>query len=99
VGDAVLAALDLLTGLTLLLAGAVAWRGRPRSRVGLLQVVAAACWFAGGVIGALAFVHRGPLVQLHVSYPTGRLHRRLAGAVVLLAWGWACSKGCARCPG
>jgi signal transduction histidine kinase len=95
----VLAALDVLTGLTLLLAGAVAWRGRPRSRVGLLQVVAAACWFAGGVIGALAFVHRGPLVQLHVSYPTGRLHRRLAGAVVLLAWGVGLLEGLRPVPG
>ena len=66
---AALPVLDTATGLVLLLAGLVAWRGRPGSRVGLLLVAAAACWFAGNVVGALAFVHRGPLVQLHVSYP------------------------------
>ena len=94
-----LAALDLLTGLTLLLAGAMAWHGRPRSRVGLLLMVTSACWFAGSVIGALAFVHRGPLVQLHVSYPTGRLHRRLAVAVVLVAWGAGPLEGLRPVPG
>ena len=55
--------LDTATGLVLLLAGVVAWRGRPGSRVGLLLVVAAACWFAGSAVGALAFLHRGPLVH------------------------------------
>jgi signal transduction histidine kinase len=95
----VLAALDLIAGLTLLLAGAVAWRGRPSSRVPLLLAVAAACWFAGGVVGALAFVHRGPLVQLHLSYPTGRLRRRLARAVALLAWGVGLLEGLHPVPG
>ena len=83
---AALPALDAATGLVLLLAGLVAWRGRPVSLVGLLLLVSAVCWFAGSVVGALAFVHRGPLVQLHVSYPTGRVHRRRALAVVALAW-------------
>jgi len=78
--------LDVLTGVVLVGTGVVAWRGRPRSRVGLLLVVAGACWFAGSFVGALAFLHRGPLVQLHVTYPTGRVHRRTAFAVVVLAW-------------
>ena len=71
----------------LLGAGGLAWRGRPRSRVGALLVVAAVCWFVGSALGALAFLHRGPLVQLHVTYPTGRAHRRRTSLVVLLAWG------------
>jgi signal transduction histidine kinase len=78
--------LDAVTGVMLLAAGTVCWRGRPRSRVGALLVLAAMCWFAGSAVGALAFLHRGPLVQLHVSYPTGRVHRRLAAGVIVLAW-------------
>ena len=81
-----LAALDTVTGLVLLGTGAIAWRGRPHSRVGALLVLAGVCWFAGSVVGALAFLHRGPLVQLHVSYPTGRVHRRTAAVVIVLAW-------------
>ena len=81
-----LGALDVLAGLTLLVSGAVAWRKRRGSRVGLLLVLTGGCWFAGTALGTLAFLHRGPLVQLHVSYPTGRLHGRLATAVVAVAW-------------
>jgi signal transduction histidine kinase len=84
--SSVLAVLDAVTGLVLLAAGVVAWRGRRRSRVGALLVIAGLCWFAGSVVGALAFLHRGPLVQLHVSYPTGRVHRRLTAGVIVLAW-------------
>ncbi len=82
----VLAVLDAVTGVVIIAAGAIAWRGRPRSRVGALLVLAGLCWFAGSAVGALAFLHRGPLVQLHVSYPTGRTHRRLAIGVIVLAW-------------
>jgi signal transduction histidine kinase len=84
--SSVLPVLDALTGLLLLAAGAVAWRGRPRSRVGALLVLAGVCWYAGSAVGALAFLHRGPLVQLHVTYPTGRVHRHLAAGVIVLAW-------------
>jgi signal transduction histidine kinase len=83
---AVLPLVDALTGLVLLGAGVTAWRGRPRSRVGALLVLAGPCWFVGSVVGVFAFLHRGPLVQLHVTYPTGRTHRRLATLVVALAW-------------
>ena len=78
--------LDALTGLVLAASGVLAWRARPSSRVGALLVLAAACWFAGSLVGALAFLHRGPLVQLHVGYPTGRVLRRPALVVVALAW-------------
>ena len=68
--------LDAATGVVLTATGVVAWRARPSSRVGALLVLTAACWFAGSLVGVLAFLHRGPLVQLHVSYPTGRVPRR-----------------------
>jgi signal transduction histidine kinase len=93
-----LAVLDTVTGLTLLVAGLAAWRGRPSSRAGLLMMLAAGCWFAGSLVGVLAFVHRGPLVQLHVSYPTGRVHRRPALVVVGLAWVAGLLEGVVRVP-
>ena len=70
--------LDVTTGLVALGAGCLAWWRRPSSRVGLLLVVVGGCWFAGSLVAPLAFLHRGPLVHLHVSYPTGRFHRPLA---------------------
>ncbi len=91
--SAALPLVDALTGLVLLGAGVIAWRGRPRSRVGALLVLAGLCWFIGSVVGLLAFLHRGPLVQLHVTYPTGRTHRRLATLVVALAWVVAVMEG------
>jgi signal transduction histidine kinase len=43
-------------------------------------------WFAGGLAGALVFLHRGPLVQLLLGYPRGRLESRLARALVAVAY-------------
>ena len=80
-----LALTDAAVGATLLLCGATAWRARPASRTGLLMVATGVCWFAGSVVGVAVFLHRGPLVHLHISYPTGRLRRRVAVGVVALA--------------
>ena len=88
-----LALIDAAVGTTLLLCGAAAWRARPASRTGLLMVATGACWFAGSVVGVAVFLHRGPLVHLHISYPTGRLRRRLAIGVVGLAYGSAVVEG------
>ena len=90
--------LDAATGVVLTATGVVAWRARPSSRVGALLVLTAACWFAGSLVGVLAFLHRGPLVQLHVSYPTGRVPRRTARAVVGLAWLASLAEGLAPTP-
>jgi signal transduction histidine kinase len=89
----VLALTDAAVGTTLLLCGAVAWRARPASRTGLLMVATGGCWFAGSVVGVAVFLHRGPLVHLHISYPTGRLRRRLAVGVVGLAYVSAVAEG------
>lgn len=72
----VLAVIDPMVGLWLLAAGAVGRARRPTSRVGALMVLAGGTWLAGAVAPALAFAHRGPLVHLHLTYPSGRLHRR-----------------------
>jgi signal transduction histidine kinase len=64
---------DVAVGACLVAAGAVAWARRPSSRVGLLLGLTAATWFAGSVIDVALYLHRGPLVHLHLAYPTGRL--------------------------
>ena len=43
-------------------------------------------WLVGGFGAALLYLHRGPLVHLHLSYPTGRLPTRLSRAVVVAAY-------------
>ena len=42
------------------------------SRVGALMLLAGG-WLLGTLVPAALLVHRGPLVHLHLSYPTGRL--------------------------
>jgi len=84
--DLPLLVLDLLVGVTLAVCGVIAWRRRPSSRVGVIMILASACWFAGYLMAAAAFLHRGPLVHLHISYPTGRLRAPLARLAVIAAY-------------
>jgi len=70
----------------LLACGTVAWQQRSESRVGPLMGLAGLTWFLGNIGQPLLYVHRGPLVHLHLSYPTGRLPTRLAAAVVAIAY-------------
>jgi hypothetical protein len=84
--DLPLLVLDLLVGVTLAVCGVIAWRRRPGSRVGVIMILASACWFAGYLMAAAAFLHRGPLVHLHISYPTGRLRAPLARLAVIAAY-------------
>ena len=37
------------------------------------MLLAGATWLLGTLVPALLLLHRGPLVHLHISYPTGRL--------------------------
>ncbi len=81
-----LSAADLAAGCTLIACGAVAWDRRPESRAGALMTLAGTTWFLGNVASALLYLHRGPLVHLYLSYPTGRLSSRLTRAVVAIAY-------------
>lgn len=81
-----LAGADLAVGCVLLVCGFIAWTRRPASRVGLLMIAGGGTWFLGTLFEPALFLHRGPLVQLHLSYPTGRLPTRFAQAVVALAY-------------
>ena len=85
---------DLLTGWTLLGCGLVAWSRRPESRSGHLLVAAGVAWFVpnlgAGTWGWLAtyglYLHRGALIQLVLTYPSGRSHGRLDRAAVITGW-------------
>jgi signal transduction histidine kinase len=81
-----LAAADLAVGCVLLICGAIAWDRRPESRVGAVMGLSGATWFLGTAVARLAALHRGPLVQLYLSYPGGRIRSRLVRAVVAAAY-------------
>jgi signal transduction histidine kinase len=77
---------DLAVGCVLIACGTIAWKRRQASRVGPMMGLAGIAWFLGNIGTPLLYLHRGPLVHLHLSYPTGRLRARLAQAVVAAAW-------------
>jgi signal transduction histidine kinase len=81
-----LTAADFTVGCLLLVCGTVAWQRRTESRVGLLMELGGVTWFLGNIAQPLLYLHRGPLIHLHLSYPTGRLPTRLAAAVVAIAY-------------
>ena len=88
---------DLAVGWTLIGCGLVAWERRPESRTGPLMAATGFTWFLGNFaqigMAALAWVavhlvylHRGPLVQLVLTYPSGRASSRLARAAVAVGY-------------
>jgi signal transduction histidine kinase len=77
---------DLAAGLALLGAGAVAWTRRPRAGAGPLMLASGLTWFAGDVSSALLYAHRGPLVHLLLTYPSGRTSSRITLIVIAAAY-------------
>jgi signal transduction histidine kinase len=77
---------DFAVGSVLVVCGVAAWDRRPASRVGVLMWVAGVTWFLGTAFEPALYLHRGPLVQILLSYPTGRLPSPLARAVVAVAY-------------
>src|SRR5438094_10273118 len=89
VGRPDLIALDAAAGFALVFLGLVAWSRRPGSRAGPIMSAAGFAWFLGTLWPPAVFLHRGPLAQLLISYPGGRLSSRLqrvgAGAAYVYA--------------
>jgi len=102
---------DLLTGWAMIGCGLAGWARRPGSRSGGLLAAAGFAWFvpdfgAAGV-GPLSwlaahalYLHRGPLVQLVLTYPQGRVRGRVEGATVVAGYaaavvapGWGSQAG------
>src|SRR5918994_6390427 len=77
---------DGAVGLVLLVSAVVAWDRRRVSLVAPLIGLAGLTWFAGTAWSGAVFLHRGPLVHLLISYPTGRLRWRPARATVAVAY-------------
>ncbi|MBC9823921.1 sensor histidine kinase [Terrabacter sp. MAHUQ-38] len=79
-------AIDLLVGVVVIAAGLASLRF---GRVAWLMLLVGATWLVGSVLTAAVFLHRGPLVHLHLTYPTGHSRRRyvtvVIGAAYLLA--------------
>src|SRR3954470_8759970 len=76
-------AVDLLVGVVVLGAGLASMRF---GRVARLMLLVGATWLVGSVLPAAVFLHRGPLVHLHLTYPTGHARRRYVTIVVGAAY-------------
>jgi signal transduction histidine kinase len=85
---------DLLTGWCLIGCGLAGRARRPASRSGALLAAAGFAWFVPGIaaagvglLGGLAlYLYRGPLVQLVLTYPLGRVRGRVEGAAVAVGY-------------
>jgi signal transduction histidine kinase len=88
---------DLTVGWTLIGCGLVASRPRPESHTGPLMAATGFTWFLGnfanvGVAAVawaathLVYLHRGPLVQLVLAYPSGRPGSRLVRGAVAVGY-------------
>jgi hypothetical protein len=84
-----LIAFDAATGFALLFLGLVVWSRRPGSRAGAIMSAAGFAWFLGTLWAPAVFLHRGPLTQLLISYPSGRLSSRLQRVGAWVAYGYA----------
>ncbi len=80
--DHALAIADGVVGAVLLASAVVASDRRRDSLVGPLMGLAGLTWFAGTLWPGVRFLHRGPLVHLHLTYPTGRPRSRPVIATV-----------------
>src|SRR5262249_46814270 len=81
--------LDGAAGFALLFLGLVAWSRQPVSRAGAIMSAAGFAWFLGTLWAPAVFWHRGPLAQLLISYPGGRLSSRLQRAGTVVAYVYA----------
>src|SRR5215470_18420541 len=86
---------DAAAGFALLFLGLVAWSRRPGSRAGAIMSVAGFARFLGTLWPPAVFWHRGPLAQLLISYPGGRLSSRLQQMGTAAAYGYAAVAGVA----
>src|SRR6476646_4836493 len=89
VGRPDLIALDAAAGSAPVFVGLVAWSRRPVSRAGPIMAAAGLAWFLGTLWAPAVFLHRGPLAQLLISYPSGRLSSRLERVAVGAAYVYA----------
>ncbi|GAA1955664.1 hypothetical protein GCM10009798_13630 [Nocardioides panacihumi] len=95
-GQAVYAATDLAVGIAFVLGGLVAWRDGRARRPAALMALAGGLWFVGnlgglpGAVGSVAasaaYLHRGPLLHLDLTLPTGRPRSRVVLSAVVVGY-------------
>jgi signal transduction histidine kinase len=89
--------LDLAAGWTFIGCGLIAAWKRPESRIGWLMVATGFTWFLGNFyevdVPAIAWIaahavylHRGPLVHVLLSYPSGRTTSRVTQAAIAVGY-------------
>lgn len=74
---------DLLVGAVVIGAGLASMRF---GRIARLMLLVGATWLVGSVLTTAVFLHRGPLVHLHLTYPTGHSRRRYVAVVIGAAY-------------
>jgi len=89
IGRPQLIVFDAAAGFALLFLGLTAWSRRPGSRAGAIMSAAGFAWFLGTLWPPAVFWHRGPLAQLLISYPGGKLSSRLQQVGTGAAYGYA----------
>jgi signal transduction histidine kinase len=89
IGQPELIVLDAAAGFALVFLGLAAWSSRPNTKVGPIMVGAGFTWFLGTLWAPAVLLHRAPLAQLLLSYPTGRVSSRLARVFVGAAYAYA----------
>jgi signal transduction histidine kinase len=77
---------DLAVGWVFIACGVVATSRRPANRFGILMAAIGFAWLLGSIAPAALYLHRGPLVQVLLAFPTGRLRGRIAQATVFAAY-------------
>lgn len=78
------AAGDFAVGIVFIAGGVMVWRRFAVTAA--LMIATGVAWFLASFASGLVFLHRGPLVQLLLSYPRGRLESRFERTVVAVAY-------------
>src|SRR5258706_5221841 len=94
--DAVLVAADFVAGMLLIGLGLTAAQRCSSRAAGTLLAVSGFAWFAGGLAPGLLYLHRGVLIHLVVSYPSGRMRTGLQRVVLVAGYGYALAYPLAR---
>ena len=77
---------DLLVAVVWIGVAVMLWPQERTRRAAAISAGFAAAWLVGSIEPALVFLHRGPLMQLVLAYPSGRLDSGLARLVVAAAY-------------
>ena len=95
--DAAAAAGDLAVALAFVTWGAIVWtHDRSGGLSGPLMVATGAAWLLGDLADELALLHRGPLIQLLVTAPSGRARTWPERLIVLAGYVDAVAPGVGR---